>query len=110
MHDMMSCVVDPYKRQVWQVWQKMEAFITDILTLAKDAVLSQAWIYPLLGISYLASHPELYSAAAPVVIRALTISIAITTAMFFFTYISKMDSWVYQHRYPSIQRKSGFQM
>lgn len=68
----------------------MQAFLTNIATLAKDAVLSQAWMYPLLGISYLVLHPELYSAVAPVLIRALTISIVITAAMFFFTYVPQL--------------------
>jgi hypothetical protein len=60
------------------------------LALSRDAFLSQAWIYPLLGISYLVSHPKLYDALAPVVIKALLTSLGITTAMFFFTYLPQL--------------------
>jgi hypothetical protein len=44
----------------------------------------------LLGISYLVSHPKLYNAVAPVVIKALLTSLGITTAMFFFTYLPQL--------------------
>jgi hypothetical protein len=68
----------------------MEAFLLDTIALSKDAFLSQAWIYPLLGISYLVSHPKLCNAVAPVVIKALITSFSITTAMFFFTYLPQL--------------------
>jgi hypothetical protein len=68
----------------------MEAYLLDALTLSRDAFLSQAWIYPLLGISYLVSHPKLYDTLAPVVIKALVTSLGITTAMFFFTYLPQL--------------------
>ncbi|KAF9532409.1 hypothetical protein CPB83DRAFT_891137 [Crepidotus variabilis] len=64
--------------------------LTEATTLSRDAVLSQAWSYPILGITYLVSHPNLYSAVAPVVVKALTTSLAITGAMFFFTFIPQL--------------------
>jgi hypothetical protein len=68
----------------------MEAFLLDTIAVSRDAFLSQAWIYPLLGISYLLSHPKLYNALAPVVLKALLTSLGITTAMFFFTYLPQL--------------------
>lgn len=64
--------------------------LTEVSVLSKDAVLSRAWSYPLLGIAYLISHPKLYSAVAPVVLKAMLTSLGITGAMFFFTYLPQV--------------------
>jgi hypothetical protein len=47
-------------------------------------------MYPLLGIYYLGSHPALYNAVAPVVIKTLITSLAITAGMFTFTYLPQL--------------------
>ncbi|KAF8964105.1 hypothetical protein BDZ97DRAFT_1660920 [Flammula alnicola] len=69
-------------------------YFTDILqetaTLSREAVLSHAWSYPILGIAYLVSHPVLYKAVGPVIVKAVTTSIAITGALFFFTYLPQV--------------------
>jgi len=64
--------------------------ITEAATLSRDAVLSRAWAYPLLGITYLVSHPALYKSVAPVVLKAVTTSLGVTAAMFFFTYLPQV--------------------
>ena len=64
--------------------------LNEAATLVRDIVLSRAWVYPLLGISYFVSHPNLYKAVAPVLLRALGTSFAITVAMFFFTYVPQL--------------------
>jgi hypothetical protein len=68
----------------------MEVFVLDALALSRDAFLSQAWMYPLLGIYYLGSRPALYNAVAPVVIKTLITSLAITAGMFTFTYLPQL--------------------
>lgn len=57
---------------------------------SRDAVLSRAWTYPLLGISYFVSHPNLYRAVTPTLLKALTTSVGITLGLFFFTYLPQM--------------------
>lgn len=68
----------------------MEVFLLDAVALSRDAFLSKAWFYPFFGISYLASHPKVYEAVTPVLIKALITSLCITTAMFFFTYLPQL--------------------
>ncbi|KIK63956.1 hypothetical protein GYMLUDRAFT_161497 [Collybiopsis luxurians FD-317 M1] len=58
--------------------------------IAKDALLSGAWIYPFHGIIYFVSHPSLYRAVQPVLAKCLLISGGITGAMFFFTYLPQV--------------------
>lgn len=64
--------------------------LRDSATLARDATLSQAWTYPVLGVTYLVSHPALYKAVAPVIVKAIGTSIGITAALFFFTYLPQV--------------------
>lgn len=59
-------------------------------TLARDATLSRAWTYPVLGVTYLISHPTLYKAVAPLIMKAIGVSIGITAALFFFTYLPQV--------------------
>jgi hypothetical protein len=56
----------------------------------RDAVLSKTWFYPLLGISYFASHPNLYQSVAPALTKAITVSAAATFGLIFFTYLPQM--------------------
>ncbi len=58
--------------------------------LFRDALLSRAWSYPILGITYLATHPVLYKAVTPVISKAIATSIGITGALFFFTYLPQV--------------------
>ncbi|CAA7267987.1 unnamed protein product [Cyclocybe aegerita] len=58
--------------------------------LSRDALLSHAWSYPLLGIPYLIAHPALYTAVAPVLAKAAVTSLAITGILFFFTYLPQV--------------------
>ncbi|KAF8906047.1 hypothetical protein CPB84DRAFT_1676129 [Gymnopilus junonius] len=65
-------------------------FIRDYILLSRDALLSKAWAYPVLGVTYLASHPNLYSALSPVITKAVLTSVSITGALFFFTYLPQV--------------------
>lgn len=58
--------------------------------LSKDALLSRAWSYPILGVTYLATHPVLYKAVTPVISKAIATSVGITGALFFFTYLPQV--------------------
>ncbi|KAF5391237.1 hypothetical protein D9757_003019 [Collybiopsis confluens] len=64
--------------------------ITSSLAVARDALLSGAWIYPIRGVFYFISHPSLYRSAKPVLTKCLLISGGITTAMFMFTYLPQV--------------------
>lgn len=64
--------------------------LTEALTLTQEAVVSGAWAYPILGVSYVASHPSLYKAVGPVLTKALVTSVGITAGLFFFTYLPQL--------------------
>ncbi|KDR81388.1 hypothetical protein GALMADRAFT_58777 [Galerina marginata CBS 339.88] len=59
-------------------------------TFLKDAIVSYAWLYPFLGVTHLVSHPNLYNAVAPVVVKAVATSVGITGGLFFFTYLPQV--------------------
>ncbi|KAF5358522.1 hypothetical protein D9756_001759 [Leucocoprinus leucothites] len=56
----------------------------------RDAFVSKAWLYPLLGISYFTTHPSLYQSVAPALVKALTVSAGVTFGLVFFTYLPQM--------------------
>ncbi|KAF4615072.1 hypothetical protein D9613_002851 [Agrocybe pediades] len=64
--------------------------ILEAASLSRDAALSNAWSYPILGITYLISHPSLYKSVAPVLFKAVATSVGITAALFFFTYLPQV--------------------
>ncbi|KAJ3502016.1 hypothetical protein NMY22_g18730 [Coprinellus aureogranulatus] len=67
-----------------------KAELSQALSMTNDAVFSGAWYYPLLGISYVASHPGLYKSIQPVLTKALLTSLGITGGLFFFTYLPQV--------------------
>lgn len=73
---------------------KTENVILDELSktasIAKDIVLSGGWAYPLRGIIYFITHPSLYRAVAPVLLKCILASIAITLGLFVFTYLPQV--------------------
>jgi hypothetical protein len=64
--------------------------LTGTVTIAKEAVLSGGWSYPIRGIIYFVSHPSLYRAVAPVIFKCVLMSIGITLALFIFTYLPQV--------------------
>ncbi|KAJ7771833.1 hypothetical protein B0H16DRAFT_1514905 [Mycena metata] len=62
----------------------------EILTVSRDAVLSGGWWYPLQGIFYFVSHASLYRSIFPVILKTLGAALAITFAMFAFTYLPQV--------------------
>ncbi|TFK42803.1 hypothetical protein BDQ12DRAFT_597801 [Crucibulum laeve] len=64
--------------------------LTETAVISRDAVLSRGWSYPLLGITYFISHPSLYRAVAPTLVKALATSVGITMGLFFFTYLPQV--------------------
>jgi hypothetical protein len=73
--------------------QIQDAFVERLSRLAidcRDAFLSRTWFYPLLGISYFASHPNLNQTVGPSLVKALAVSVAITFGLIFFTYLPQM--------------------
>ncbi|KAF8078177.1 hypothetical protein FPV67DRAFT_1402800 [Lyophyllum atratum] len=64
--------------------------LVETATLSRDAVTSGAWSYPLLGIVYFVSHPSLYRAVAPVIIKCIITALVITVALFVFTYLPQV--------------------
>jgi len=55
--------------------------------LGSKALSSGAYIYPVTGVLYFASHPSLYQAVMPVIVKLLTTSVAVLAGMFIFTYL-----------------------
>ncbi|KAG8624633.1 hypothetical protein KVT40_007700 [Elsinoe batatas] len=55
--------------------------------LTKDAVQSQAYLYPIKGIYYYASHRALWKPLMEKIVPCITMGIGIFTSMFFFTYL-----------------------
>lgn len=63
---------------------------THVATITHSAVLglrSRAWLYPIRGIIYFARHPGLWTPLARNLLPTLALSIGITTALFFTTYV-----------------------
>lgn len=60
--------------------------LSELAVDCRDAVLSRTWAYPLLGISYFATHPNLYEPVVPVLARSLAISVGIVAGLMVFTY------------------------
>jgi hypothetical protein len=56
----------------------------------RDAVFSRTWAYPLLGISYFATHPNLYEPVVPVLVKSLVFSVGIVVGLILFTYAPQM--------------------
>ncbi|KAM5475883.1 hypothetical protein MauCBS54593_000565 [Microsporum audouinii] len=61
--------------------------LRSFLALVKDGLWSGAYIYPFQGIAYFLSHPSLYKPMLSKLAPTVTLSLAVTSAMFFFTYI-----------------------
>lgn len=64
--------------------------LDETVTISRDAITSGGWSYPFLGILYFASHPSLYRAVAPVLIKCLVASLGITGGLFIFTYLPQV--------------------
>ncbi|KAF4548518.1 Etoposide-induced protein 2.4 (EI24)-like protein [Elsinoe fawcettii] len=58
-----------------------------IQKLTKEAVQSQAYLYPIKGIIYYASHRSLWKPLMSKIVPTITMGIGIFTSMFFFTYL-----------------------
>jgi len=64
--------------------------LLEITSLSRDALLSNAWSYPIIGVTYLVAHPALYKSVAPVLFKAVVTSVGITGTLFFFTYLPQV--------------------
>lgn len=64
--------------------------LDEMASISRDAILSRAWSYPILGIWYSLGHPSLYRSAAPVILKAMLTSVGITVALFVFTYLPQV--------------------
>lgn len=64
--------------------------LKDIAAQSQTAVLSGTWIYPVSGVIYVATHPALYRAVFPVLLKCLMLSVGITLGMFLFTYLPQV--------------------
>ncbi|RSH81170.1 uncharacterized protein EHS24_008607 [Apiotrichum porosum] len=61
--------------------------------MTRDAVWSGAWAYPFWGAMYICTHPSLLTPAAPLLVRAVLISLAVVAACFFFLYLPQV-AWL----------------
>ena len=72
----MSQVQNSFKRQLGHAQ-----------TVAQSAATSTAWLYPIRGVLYLVSHPNLAKPVLPVLLKGVVLSLGIVAAMFFFLYL-----------------------
>ncbi|KZV71543.1 hypothetical protein PENSPDRAFT_650559 [Peniophora sp. CONT] len=72
------------KRQVAQVGE-----------VAQDAVLGGVWIYPILGIFYILSHPSLIRPLLPALSKGILIALATVVVFFTFTYLPQVAVLVF---------------
>ncbi|KAJ7184149.1 hypothetical protein C8R46DRAFT_883365 [Mycena filopes] len=64
--------------------------VEEVVSVARDAVVSGGWWYPLQGIFYFAGHASLYRSIFPVILKTLLTALGITTALFAFTYLPQV--------------------
>ena len=57
------------------------------ISTAQDALASNAWLYPLKGIAYFASHRACWAPFLKALPPALALSVGVLGFMFFFTYL-----------------------
>ena len=72
----MSSVENSVKRQVGHAQ-----------TVAQQAATSGAWLYPVRGILYLLTHPNLIKPVLPVFFKGILLSLGVVAALFFFLYL-----------------------
>lgn len=58
-----------------------------MIQLGRRAVVARAYAYPLKGIPYLLSHPNLYAMIASRLMPTILLGLAVTAIMFLFTYV-----------------------
>ncbi|XP_006458314.1 hypothetical protein AGABI2DRAFT_65214 [Agaricus bisporus var. bisporus H97] len=64
--------------------------LSELAVVSRDAVLSRTWAYPILGISYFATHPNLYEPVIPVLAKSLVFSVGVVVGLIFFAYAPQM--------------------
>ena len=56
-------------------------------TVAQQAATSTAWLYPVRGVVYLLTHPNLIKPVLPVFFKGILLSLAVVAVLFFFLYL-----------------------
>lgn len=64
--------------------------VSKVSAITKDAVYSQAYLYPIKGVLYFLSHRDLWRPLTSKLAGLLTTSIGVTTFMFMFAYLPQM--------------------
>lgn len=64
-----------------------------VASLAKTAIESGTYLYPFKGILYFFTHRELWSPLTSRLLQLLTLSAAVVTPMFLFTYVARRDGY-----------------
>ncbi|KIJ40386.1 hypothetical protein M422DRAFT_173650 [Sphaerobolus stellatus SS14] len=65
----------------------IQSYIAYLGKLARDAVASGTYLYPIRGISYFIGHPSLYPPLASRILPCTLLTLGVTIPMFLFTYI-----------------------
>ncbi|GAA5878548.1 hypothetical protein JCM8547_008790 [Rhodosporidiobolus lusitaniae] len=61
-----------------------------IANLGSQAARSGAYLFPFLGVAYLASHPRLVENLKPIIVKSITMSVATLAVLFTFTYFPQV--------------------
>ncbi|OWZ45806.1 hypothetical protein C356_03065 [Cryptococcus neoformans c45] len=64
--------------------------VQEVGVIAQDGLSSGAWIYPLLGILYLFSHPTLIRPLLPVIFKGVLMSAGVIAVLFTFAYLPQV--------------------
>lgn len=75
---------------VQDVQESAKRQVSEVVRVGEDAVTSGAWMYPIQGIIYTISHPNLMKPLFPVILRAVLTSVGVLGAMFIFTYLPQV--------------------
>ncbi|KAI5478078.1 hypothetical protein MNV49_005443 [Pseudohyphozyma bogoriensis] len=75
------------KKELAKASDNIKADATSIAGAASSAAKSGAYLYPLRGIYYVATHPSLISAVRPILVKTATLSAITIVLMFVFTYL-----------------------
>ncbi|KAM0751609.1 hypothetical protein T439DRAFT_324796 [Meredithblackwellia eburnea MCA 4105] len=78
------------QRELGKASKLIQEDATAVGSLAHEAVISGAYFYPIRGIIYFLTHPKLFEAVWPIIMKSITMSATVVALMTFFTYLPQV--------------------
>ncbi|ODN75482.1 hypothetical protein L202_06615 [Cryptococcus amylolentus CBS 6039] len=72
-----------------------KAQAAEVGAIIQDGITSASWIYPILGVLYLFSHPTLIKPLLPTILKGVALSAAAVVFLFTFTYLPQVGILVF---------------